>query len=185
MRSKGSILLMFAVLGATSAALAQPSSSSIAHVSHSSASSAEPSTSEIPPPYRKSKTKAALDGRIASLKTALQLTPHQKDLWHDVQVVIHYINGEAYRRHQGLADMPEPASFLNTLARIADGNERRAEDLRKFISAIKPFAASLSDVQRKRLPEFLGITDNYDDSREPTGQRLIFELQEDETDPAK
>ena len=184
MRSKGSILLMFAVLGAASAALAQPSSSSIAHVSHSSASSAKPRTSEIPP-YRKSKTKVALDGRIASLKTALQLTPQQKDLWHTVQVVIRDINGEAYRRHQGLADMPQPASFLDTLERIADGNERRAEDLRKFISAVKPFAASLTDVQRNRLPEFLGMTDNYDDSREPTGQRLIFELQEDETDPAK
>ena len=181
MKGNGSTLLMFVILGAASAVLAQSSNSSIAHASPSPA---KLSTPDIPT-YDKSKTRAALDGNLASLKTALQMTPQQKELWQAVQVVIRSINRDAYRRHQELAAMPKPASFLEALERIADDNERRAKDLSKFTTAVKPFAASLSDEQRKRLPDFLGMTDNNDESREPTGQRLIFELQAYEADPAK
>jgi ABC-type transporter Mla subunit MlaD len=137
------------------------------------------------PTYDKSKTKVALDGHLESLKLALQMTPQQKELWRAVQRAIHEINRDAYQRHYELAVMPRPGTLLDTLEKVADDNERRAKDLRKFIDAARPFAASLTDVQRKRLPDFLGVTDNIDDSREPTGQRLIFEQLVDETGQGK
>jgi len=134
---------------------------------------------QTPPiiPYSDSKTKVTLDGHLASLKTALQMSSEQKALWLPVQAVIRDINKDVYQRRKEREAMPPAASVLDALGRIADSEEKRAKDLRRFIDAAKVFAASLTDAQRERIPQFLGMIDNSGPN-EPTGQQLIFELLE-------
>jgi hypothetical protein len=128
-------------------------------------------------PYNDSKTKVALDGHLASLKTALQMSPEQKALWLPVQAVIRDINKDLYQRRKEREVTPPPAGVLDALGRIADSEERRAKDLRRFIDAAKVFAASLTGAQLERFPQFLGMIDNSG-PYESTGQQLIFELLE-------
>ena len=128
-------------------------------------------------PYNDSKTKLVLDGHLASLKTALQMSPEQKALWAPVQAVIRDINKDVYQRRKERDALPPASSALDELSRIADSEEKRAKDLRKFIDAAKVFAASLTNAQRDRFPQFLGIADNSGPN-ESTGQHLIFEILE-------
>lgn len=128
-------------------------------------------------PYNDSKTKAALDGHLASLKTALQMSPEQKALWLPVQAVIRNINKDVYQRRKEREAMSPALDVLDALGRIADSDEKRARDLRRFIDAAKVFAASLTDTQREHFPHFLGMIENSGPN-EPTGQQLIFELVE-------
>ena len=177
MRGNRSILVALVILGAMPVALGQQPTPSTDVGRPASVAPAKPQAPTIPP-YNESKTKAALDGRLESLKTALQMTPAQKDLWAPVRAAIREINKETYQRRMELAVLPAPVSLLDALSRLADDQERRAPNVRKFVAAAKPFAASLTDVQRKRLPDFLGLTGN-------SSQQLIFELVEDETSPAR
>jgi hypothetical protein len=137
---------------------------------------AKPHTSTIVP-YNDSKTKVTLDGHLASLKTALQMSPEQKALWLPVQAVIRDINKDVYQRRKEREAMLPAAGVLEALGRIADSEEERAKDLRRFINVAKVFAASLTDAQRERFPQFLGMIDNSGPD-ESTGQKLIFELLE-------
>jgi len=136
-------------------------------------------TAQPPPiiPYNDSKTKSALDGHLASLKTALQMSPEQKALWLPVQAVIRDINKDVYQRRKEREAMSPATDVLAALGRIADSDEKRAKDVRRFIDAAKVFAASLTEMQRERFPQFLGMIENSGPS-ESTGQQLIFELVE-------
>jgi len=91
-----------------------------------------------------------LDGRIAMIKTALQLNPDQEKLWAPVEQVIR--DNAATRakamteRHDGEGDgKMDPIARLESMSKRASV---RAANTQKLADALKPLYATLSDEQK-------------------------------------
>jgi hypothetical protein len=116
------------------------------------------------------------DGR-AALRTVVEMTPAQQALWAPVEASIREISqGAIVRRNQRQA-ATAPASFLDVLGAIADAEEARGRELRKFVDATRPFVASLTDAPKRRIPAFLGMTD-HGGPGQPSGSLWLFEDEE-------
>jgi hypothetical protein len=58
---------------------------------------------------------------------------------------------------------------------VAAGEEARAADIRKFITAAQPLVATLTPEQKRRMPAFLGMTDY---PGQPSGNLWFFQDEE-------
>lgn len=108
--------------------------------------------------YTDADARAVLKARIAALKAVIELTPEQEKLWPPLEAaMLDIARSAAERRKQRQAT--RPTDFLDVLAMVAAGEEARARDIRRFITAAKPLADSLNAEQKRRMPAFLGMTD--------------------------
>lgn len=148
------------------------------------AQEAAPADPAAPPPdaeiidiYTEADAAAVLAARIAALKTVLQLTPDQEKLWQPVDDVIRKIAANSTARNGQRAAAEPPMDFLDVLERIADAEAVRAAELKEFVAASRPLVTSLDEVQKRRVPAFLGMVDNPD-APQPTSQLWLFEEEE-------
>jgi len=97
-----------------------------------------------------------LDGRIAMMKTALQLTPDQEKLWPAVEKAM---RDNAADRAKAMADMranaqqqgaaPQgPSSRLEFMGKMGT---QRAQQAQRLAEALKPLEATLNDDQKTIL----------------------------------
>ena len=129
------------------------------------------------PPYSEADARAVLNARLIALKTVMELTPEQERLWAPVEAAIRdIVRGSSERRARSLTATP-PSHFLDVLGRIADAEEARGRELRRLVDAAKPLVESLSEVQRRRIPAFLGMTD-AGGFGQPSAQLWLFEEEE-------
>ncbi|GGC54441.1 Spy/CpxP family protein refolding chaperone [Chelatococcus reniformis] len=133
-----------------------------------------------PPPYSAEDARAILNARLAALKAVIELTPEQDKLWPALETAVRDIVKDAAQRRAQRSQQPPPATFLDVLGRIADAEETRGKDLRRFVEAAKPFVASLSDAQKRRVPAFLGMTD-HPGGPQPSAQIWLFEEEDDQS----
>jgi hypothetical protein len=101
-----------------------------------------------------------LNARLAAPKAVIDLTPEQEPLWQPVEASIREIVRHAGERRARRFSASAPVHFLDVLGAIADAEEARGRDLRRFVDAAKPLVASLNEAQRRRIPAFLGMTDH-------------------------
>lgn len=127
------------------------------------------------PQYTAADADAVLNARIIALKTVMALTPDQEKLWPPVEAAIRDIAKNSFERLKQRLAAPPATDFVNSVARMADGEEARAKDLRMFLAAAKPLLATLSPEQKRRVPAFLGLTDSPAQS---SGQLWLFEEEE-------
>jgi hypothetical protein len=92
-----------------------------------------------------------LDGRIAMIKTALQLTPDQEKLWGPVEQVM---RDNAAARAKAMADRHntqgdqgkmDPVARLEAMSKMS---AERASNSQKLADALKPLYATLTDEQK-------------------------------------
>jgi LTXXQ motif family protein len=92
-----------------------------------------------------------LDGRIAMIKTSLQLTADQEKLWAPVEQVI---RDNAAARAKGMADRLDASGQdgkLDVVARLELMSKRasdRAANTQKLADALKPLYATFTDEQK-------------------------------------
>ena len=127
------------------------------------------------PQYTAADAEAVLNARIVALKTVLAMTPDQEKLWPPVEAAIRAIARNSFERLKQRLAAPPATDFSNSLVRIAEGEEARAKDLKTFIAAARPLLAALSPEQKRRMPAFLGLTDNPGQS---SAQLWLFEEEE-------
>jgi hypothetical protein len=127
------------------------------------------------PQYTAADANAVLNARIVALKTVIALTPDQEKLWPPVEAAIRDVAKNSFERLKQRLAGPPTTDFLIALGKIADGEEARAKDLKTFIAAAKPLVATLTPEQQRRVPAFLGVTDNPGQS---SGQLWLFEEEE-------
>jgi hypothetical protein len=139
------------------------------------ANPAPPRAATPMPQYTAADADAVLNARIVALKTVMGLTPDQEKLWPPVEAAIRAIAKNSFERLKQRLAAPPATDFVRSLVRIADGEEARAKDLKTFIAAAQPLLATLSPEQKRRIPPFLGLTDNPGQS---SGQLWLFEEEE-------
>ena len=125
--------------------------------------------------YTAADAEAVLNARIVALKTVMGLTPDQEKLWPPVEAAIRAIAKNSFERLKQRLAAPPATDFTRSLVMMADGEEARARDLKSFIAAAQPLLATLSPAQKRRMPAFLGLTDNPGQS---SGQLWLFEEEE-------
>jgi predicted lipid-binding transport protein (Tim44 family) len=136
-----------------------------------------PAAAPAIPDYTAEDAQAVLNARLAALKAVIALTPPQEPLWAPVETALREIvRDAANRRAQRFAAAP-PSHFLDVLSAIANAEETRGRDLRRFVDAAKPLVDSLTEAQRRRVPAFLGMTDHGGPSQS-SGQLWLFEEEE-------
>lgn len=135
-----------------------------------------PAAQQAPPvlAFTEADARAVLNARLAAIRTVMELTPEQERLWTPVEAAIRDIVRGAAERRAKDASAAAPAHFLDVLSGIADAEETRARELRRFVSAAKPLVDSLSEAQRRRIPAFLGMTD-VGGPHQPSVQLWLFE----------
>jgi hypothetical protein len=123
---------------------------------------AQPATppAQAVPGYTEADARAVLNARLAAPKAVIDLTPEQEPLWQPVEASIREIVRHAGERRARRFSASAPVHFLDVLGAIADAEEARGRDLRRFVDAAKPLVASLNEAQRRRIPAFLGMTDH-------------------------
>lgn len=123
------------------------------------------------PAYTAADLEAVLNARIAALKAVIGLTPEQEKLWPPVEAAIRdAARSNAERLKQRTA--AKPGDFLDVLGMVADAEETRAKEIRKFIAAAKPLIATLTADQKRRMPAYLGMTDY---PGQPSGGLWVFQ----------
>lgn len=147
-------------------------------VAPASAQSAPPATDEPPPAmvdlYTAEDAQAALDARLIALKTVIRLTPEQEKLWGPLEAAIRQAAKNADARAAERVKAEPAQDFLDVLERLADAEAARAADLKTVIAAARPLVASLSVEQQRRVPAFLGMSDEAG-RPQPTLELWIFE----------
>ena len=170
MKRSLSILAITAVVGST---LAMTGAAKAQQPPATAPAPSAPAATGKMPQYTAADAGAVLNARIAGLKTVMALSPEQEKLWPPVEAAIREIATSSFERlKQRLAAGP-PADFLDVLGKLADAEEGRARDLKKFVAAAKPLVASLSPEQKRRVPAFFGMTDYSS-----TAQLWLFEEEE-------
>ena len=111
---------------------------------------------------------------MIALKTVLRLDADQEKLWRPVEDEIRKIAAAAAARGKQREKSEPPGDFLDVLDRIADAEQVRAQEIKSFVSVARPLVRSLSEEQKRRVPSFLGMTDDPDHPQ-PTGELWIFE----------
>ncbi|GGF64296.1 hypothetical protein GCM10007301_25150 [Azorhizobium oxalatiphilum] len=124
--------------------------------------------------YSDADSQAILNARLAALKTVIVLTPEQEKLWPAVETAIRDINKNAIARRKALESGPPPRDMLGVLDAIATAEEARGKELKRFVDAAKPFVASLTEAQKRRIPAFLGMHDSGG-PLQPAGTLWLFE----------
>lgn len=166
----------------TSAWAQQPAAAPSAGQSTAAPAAGQPDAAAgqaMPPAYSADDARAILNARLAALKAVIDLTPEQEKLWPPLETAIRDIVKDAAQRRAQRSQQQPPATFLDVLSRVADAEETRGKDLRRFVDAAKPFVASLSDAQKRRVPAFLGMTDRPG-GQQPSAQIWLFEEEEDD-----
>ncbi|MDI4655080.1 Spy/CpxP family protein refolding chaperone [Xanthobacter autotrophicus] len=125
--------------------------------------------------YSAEDAQAVLDARILALKTVITLTPEQQKLWPPVEMAIREVAKLSAERRAERANAAPPASFVEILDRIADAEAVRARDLKTVTAALKPLVASLTPVQQRRIPAFLGLREGPAGLPQPTAEIWLFE----------
>ncbi len=136
-----------------------------------------PAAAPAIPDYTPEDARAVLNARLAALKAVIALTPEQERLWAPVEAAIRDIVRDAANRRAARFAAQPPTHFLDVLGAIADAEEARGRDLRRFVDAAKPLVASLTEAQRRRVPAFLGMTD-HSGPAQSSGQLWLFEEEE-------
>ena len=126
--------------------------------------------------YNQTDARAVLNARLAALKVVMELTPEQERLWPPVEQAIRDIVRGATQRSAQRIDAARPAHFLNVLGVIAEAEEARGRELRRFVDAARPLVNALGEEQRRRIPAFLGMTDSG--AYQPSTQLWLFEEEE-------
>lgn len=143
---------------------------------------AAPQANDAPPPmvdlYTDDDAQATLDARLIALKTVIRLTPDQEKLWAPVEAAIRQASKNAAARAAERAKAEAAQDFLDVLERLADAEVARANDLKSVIAAAKPLVASLSAEQQRRIPAFLGMTDQAG-RPQPTFELWMFEAEQE------
>lgn len=125
--------------------------------------------------YSAADAQAVLDARILALKTVITLTPEQEKLWPPVEAAIRAVAKLSAERRAERAKAPPPADFVEILDRTADAEAVRARELKTVTAALKPFVASLTPAQQRRIPAFLGLREAIDGQPQPTAEIWLFE----------
>ncbi|MEP9380669.1 Spy/CpxP family protein refolding chaperone [Aquabacter sp. CN5-332] len=159
-------LAVAAMLGATSPTFAQQTPAP------AQPAASAPATSN----YSETDARAVLNARLAALKTVIELTPDQEKLWPALETAIRDISKNAAQRRQN-REKADPKDFLDILEVVADDEAARAADLKRFVAAAKPFVASLTPVQKRRIPAFLGMMEKPGVGQ-PSSELWIFEEEE-------
>ncbi|WP_341988233.1 Spy/CpxP family protein refolding chaperone [Azorhizobium sp. AG788] len=124
--------------------------------------------------YTDADARAILNARLAALKAVIELTPDQEKLWPPVEAAVRDIAKNAIARRQALEAKAPPSTFLDVLEEIATAEETRGKELRRFVDAARPFVASLTPAQKRRVPAFLGLNDTSG-PHQPSGTLWLFE----------
>ncbi|MCK0207269.1 Spy/CpxP family protein refolding chaperone [Starkeya koreensis] len=147
-----------------------------------SAQGASPASDEPPPAmvdlYTAEDAQAALDARLIALKTVIRLTPEQEKLWTPLEAAIRQAAKNAEGRAAERVKAEPAQDFLDVLERLADAEAARAADLKTVIAAARPLVASLSLEQQRRIPAFLGMSDEAG-RPQPTLELWIFEAEQE------
>ncbi|TDR93044.1 hypothetical protein [Enterovirga rhinocerotis] len=106
--------------------------------------------------YSDADAAAVLNARIGALKTVLELSPDQQKLWPPLEASIRKIAADSMARGKQRSEAA-PTDFLDLLERVGDAEATRAADLKSFVAAARPLVATLTDVQKNRMPAFLGM----------------------------
>jgi hypothetical protein len=142
------------------------------------ASRAQDAAAEAMPPavdlYTDIDAKAVLDARIVALKTVVGPSLDQDKLWPPFEAALRKASEAALVRGKRRAEAQPPSDFVDVLDRIADAEITRAEALKEVAAAARPFVASLSEEQKRRIPAFLGMIDGAN-GPQPTASLWIFE----------
>ncbi|TCK30527.1 LTXXQ motif family protein [Ancylobacter aquaticus] len=128
--------------------------------------------------YTDEDAQATLDARLIALKTVLRLTPEQEKLWLPVEEAIRQAAKNAAGRAADRAEAEPAQDFLDVLERLAGAEAARAADLTSVITAARPLVAALSVEQKRRIPAFLGMTDDAG-RPQPTLELWIFEAEQE------
>ncbi|MBR0652733.1 hypothetical protein GXW78_23955 [Roseomonas terrae] len=136
-----------------------------------------PAAAPAVPDYTPEDARAVLNARLAALKAVIALTPEQERLWPPVEAAIRDIVRDAANRRSARFNATRPTHFLDVLGAIAEGEEARGRDLRRFVEAARPLVNALTEAQRRRIPAFLGMTDHTGPGQ-PSGQLWLFEEEE-------
>jgi hypothetical protein len=129
------------------------------------------------PDWSEADARAVLNARLAALRAVVELTPEQEKLWTPVEAAIRDISKAASDRRNHRQQVAAPNSFLDVLSAIADSEETRGRELRRFVEATRPFVASLTEAQKRRVPVFLGLTD-HGGPGQPSATLWLFEEEE-------
>lgn len=124
--------------------------------------------------YSDADSQAILNARIAALKTVIVLTPEQEKLWPALETAIRDINKNAIARRKQIETGPAPRDMLSALDAMATAEAARAQDLKRFVDAAKPFVGTLTEAQKRRIPAFLGMHDTGG-APQPIGTLWLFE----------
>ncbi len=124
--------------------------------------------------YSDADARAVLNARLAALKTVIELTPEQEKLWPPLEAAIRDISKNAIARRQKMETTPPPSDFLGVLDAIGTAEETRGQELKRFVAAARPFVASLTEAQKRRIPAFLGLQDTSG-PHQPAGTLWLFE----------
>ncbi|WP_454683567.1 Spy/CpxP family protein refolding chaperone [Ancylobacter moscoviensis] len=143
---------------------------------------AAPPAAEAPPPlvdlYSDEDAQAALDARLLALKTVIRLTPEQEKLWAPLEAALRQASKDAGERAAARVKATAAGNFLDVLERLADAEASRAQDLKTIVAAARPLVAALSVEQQRRIPAFLGMTDQAGQPQ-PTLELWIFEAEQE------
>jgi hypothetical protein len=139
---------------------------------------APPSAAPVPapdqPPRRPSLSRAEIDAltdaRIAGIQAGLKLTAEQQRLWGPVEQALRATAAErATRMEERRARLEErrqqgaqqPTDLMQRLEQQSERVKERSDRLQSFVSALKPFWASLDDGQKRLLPVLIrqGVAD--------------------------
>lgn len=106
-------------------------------------------------PLTSADREALTDARIAAIQAGLRLTPEQQGLWSPVERALRDQAATRAKRieERGAARAgAERPDLMQRLDRRAERVRERADALQAFTAAMRPFWASLTDDQKRRLP---------------------------------
>ena len=139
------------------------------------AAQAPPGDTPIVEIYTPGDASLVLAARLAALKTVVGMTPEQQKLWIPVDAAIRQAARNAAERRTQRASAATPETFVDLVDRAADAETARAADVKTVTAALRPFVASLSEAQRRRIPAFLGLRESDFGRAQPLAELWLFE----------
>lgn len=109
--------------------------------------------------------KARFAARIAAIKVGLQLTAAQQKLWAPVEQAVRSLAKDMITVHEKIAKEGCASNPVEHIRRAADAATTRGKDLHKLADAAEPLWASLSDDQKRRLPELMRMVGGWNSMR--------------------
>ena len=162
-------------LGAALIGLAASLTLSPAPAQETGAQAPPPADTPIVEIYTPEDASLVLEARLAALKTVVGMTPEQQKLWIPVDAAIRQAARNAAKRRAQRASAATPETFVDLIDRAADAETARAADVKTVTAALRPFVASLSEAQRRRIPAFLGLRESDFGRAQPLAELWLFE----------